>query len=86
VTKLVTRDHNSALVVAGPSISFASPPRFVQPEVDDFDHVWWWRSRLPERKGQRCRVTARGSLNSIRVEFEDGFEVVTSRWAIRRPA
>jgi hypothetical protein len=29
-------------------------------------------------------VTARGTLNSIRVEFEDGFEVVTSRWYVRR--
>ena len=49
-----------------------------------FPQVWRWRSRLPERKGQRCRVTARGTLNSVRVEFPDGFWVVTSRWAVRR--
>lgn len=36
------------------------------------------------RKGQRCKVTARGKLNSCRVEFEDGFAMVTSRNAIRK--
>jgi hypothetical protein len=45
---------------------------------------WRWRARLPERFGQACRVTARGALNSVRVEFEDGFTVITSRWAVRR--
>jgi hypothetical protein len=49
-----------------------------------FDHIWFWRKRLPERKGQQCRILVRGSMNSILVEFEDGFEVVTSRWAVRR--
>ena len=49
-----------------------------------YDHVWYWRSRLPERKGQRCRVLVRGGRNSIAVEFDDGYRVVTSRWAVRR--
>jgi hypothetical protein len=52
--------------------------------ADAYPHVWWWRCRLPERRGQRCRVTARGTLNSIRVEFSDGHWVVTSRRAVRR--
>lgn len=47
-------------------------------------HVWFWRCRLPERKGTPCRVLARGSLNSILVVFDDGFKVVTSRYAVRR--
>lgn len=47
-------------------------------------HVWYWRSRLPERKGHPCRVLARGTMNSILVEFEDGYRVVTSRYAVRR--
>lgn len=47
-------------------------------------HVWWWRSRLPERKGQRCEVVARGALNSVKVRFADGFVVITSRYAVRR--
>lgn len=48
------------------------------------DHVWWWRSRLPERKGEPCRVLARGRMNTILVEFVDGFRVTTSRYAVRR--
>lgn len=49
-----------------------------------FDHYWYWKSRLPERKGQRCRVLVRGKMNSILVEFEDEFKVVTSRYAVRK--
>jgi len=48
------------------------------------DHVWFWRSRLPDRKGEPCRVLARGRMNSVLVEFGDGTRVVTSRWAVRR--
>jgi hypothetical protein len=47
-------------------------------------HVWFWLSRLPERKGQLCRVLVRGKMNSILVEFEDGYKVVTSRYAVRK--
>jgi hypothetical protein len=36
------------------------------------------------RKDQSCKVTARGKLNSCRVEFEDGFVMITSRNALRR--
>jgi hypothetical protein len=36
------------------------------------------------RKGQLCRVTARGRMNSICVEFEDGFTMITSGNAIRK--
>jgi hypothetical protein len=35
-----------------------------------------------DRQGQRCRVWARGTMDSIGVEFEDGFRSVTARWAI----
>lgn len=36
------------------------------------------------RKGQPCKVTARGSKNSIRVEFADGYAMITSGNAIRK--
>lgn len=36
------------------------------------------------RKGQRCRVLARGKMNSCLLEFEDGWRMVTSRNALRR--
>jgi len=49
-----------------------------------FDHVWYWRSKLPARKGERCRVLVRAKMNSVLVEFPDGEKVVTSRYAVRR--
>jgi len=49
-------------------------------------YVWRIKTRLPERKGQRCRVLARGRLNSCLVEFSDGTRVVTSRWSVRKIA
>lgn len=52
-----------------------------------FDHEWFWKTKLPERKGQRCRVLVRAKrMNSILVEFQDGFKVVTSRYAVRKRA
>jgi hypothetical protein len=50
----------------------------------EYPYRWRWSVRLPERHGQPCRITARGTLNSVPVEFPDGFWVVTSRWAVRR--
>jgi hypothetical protein len=47
-------------------------------------HYWRVRTRLADRFGQPCRVIARGALNSILVEFEDGYRVVTSRNYVRR--
>ncbi len=47
-------------------------------------YYWWWKSRLPERRGHPCFVTARGKMNTIRVVFPDGFIVFTSRYAVRR--
>ena len=49
-----------------------------------YDHVWFWRKRLPYRKGQRCRVILRGGMNSVLVEFPDGDRRVTSRYAVRK--
>jgi len=49
-----------------------------------FDHVWYWKKRLPDRKGHPCRVNATGEMDKVEVEFEDGFKVITSRWAVRK--
>ena len=56
---------------------------FLTKEVGMFNYKWFWKSKLPERKNQRCRVLARGKMNSILVEFEDGYKVITSRYAVR---
>lgn len=68
--------------------------------MPDYPYVWTWRTRtwqfpgvdvrVPwfgdgvDRAGMRCRVVARGSMNSALVEFADGWQVVTSRGGIRR--
>lgn len=49
-----------------------------------YDRVWFWRVNLPERKGQRCRIIARGTMNSAQIEFEDGTRHIVSRFAIRK--
>jgi hypothetical protein len=56
-----------------------------------FPYIWhWgphpdkpWMTQL-DRKGQRCRVLARGSMNSALIEFEDGSRSVVSRNGLRR--
>lgn len=53
----------------------------------DFPYVWFWRRSTAhdfDRKGDRCRVVARGTMNSALLEFGDGFRVVTSRSGLRR--
>ena len=47
-------------------------------------HYWRVHTRLPERFGQACRVLVSGGLNSVLVEFEDGYRVVASRNYVRR--
>jgi hypothetical protein len=59
-------------------------PKAGEPGQRSFPYTWFWRTRLPERKGQPCRVIARGRMNSILVEFKDGYRVVTSRYAVRK--
>ena len=49
-----------------------------------YPYTWHWRTKHGERHAQQCRVWARGSMNSIGVEFADGFRTVTARFAIRK--
>ncbi len=54
---------------------------------NDYPYVYAWRARYPrtlDRKGQKCRVLARGTMNSAMVEFADGYKAVISRNALRR--
>jgi hypothetical protein len=52
---------------------------------NSLDHIWVWQQRLPERKGQKCRVPIRTKAgHNCLVEFSDGFMVITSQWAVRK--
>jgi hypothetical protein len=51
----------------------------------NWTHYWFWKKWLGDRKGDVCRVVARGALNSCLVEFRrDGFRVIASRYAVRK--
>lgn len=48
-----------------------------------FPYMFRWDRK--GRKGQRCKMITRGNvMNSCLLEFEDGFQMVTSRNAIVR--
>ena len=51
-----------------------------------FTHTWRWKNLLGERHGHLCRILTRGRNGNILVEFEDGYKVVTLRYALlKRP-
>jgi hypothetical protein len=52
--------------------------------MQDFPYIYRWDRH--NRKGQLCRVLARGNMNSCLVEFPDGYRMVTSRNAIGKAA
>ena len=49
---------------------------------DGFPYRYHWHRC--GKKDWPCKVTARGKMNSCRVEFPDGFVMITSRNAVRR--
>ena len=65
-----------------------------------FPYRWTWRRRTLEypgvrttvpwfgdgidRTGRPCRILVRGSRNSALIEFDDGYQVITSRAGLRR--
>lgn len=49
-----------------------------------FDHEWHWSTRMPARKGDRCRILAERADGLLWIEFEDGHRVTCSRFAVRR--
>ena len=51
------------------------------PANDPYPYVYCLNRQ--DRRGQFCRVAARGKLNSCCIEFEDGYKMITSRTAIR---
>jgi len=47
-------------------------------------HYWRIRKWHPERFGDHCVIVARGRMNSILIQFADGYKVVTSRYFVRK--
>jgi hypothetical protein len=58
-------------------------PELNSPAMIRFPYVYRW-NRM-DRKGQHLRVLARGrKMNSVLVEFEDGYLAVTSGNALKK--
>jgi hypothetical protein len=52
--------------------------------MNEYNYVWWWKTKLPDRRGQSCRILIEApAMNTILVEFEDGYKVVTGKHAVR---
>lgn len=49
--------------------------------ASNFPMSLWWNKH--GRRHQHCRVVARGTMDSIEIEFEDGFRMITGRYAVR---
>lgn len=58
-----------------------------KPKRNRWPYIFRWGTVMgmpTGRKGQRCRVLARGKLNSCLLEFEDGSKVISNRNALKR--
>jgi hypothetical protein len=51
-------------------------------QCEGFPYVYRWNRH--GKKDWPCKVTARGAMNSCRVEFPDGYKMITSRNAIKK--
>jgi len=55
--------------------------------LSDYPLIWVWKARgLPPStgRGDRCRILARGRMNSVLIEFKDGERAVVSGSGLRR--
>jgi hypothetical protein len=50
--------------------------------MPEMTHIYRWNRH--GRRGEPCRVTARCRMNSIRVEFADGYVMITSGNAVKQ--
>ena len=79
-----TQEGVRAAILSGIEKGGGMTEKLKAPVDETYCRVWYWKTKLPERKGTCCRVLARGKKNSIMVEFEaDKYRVLTSRNAVR---
>jgi len=46
--------------------------------------AWGNNEKRATMKGRKCRIIARGKMNSIQIEFENGQREIVSRRSVRR--
>ena len=51
-----------------------------------FPYVYRWANNLERAKckGKRCRIVTRGAMNTVLLEFDDGFQMTSSGNALRK--
>jgi hypothetical protein len=60
------------------------PPTISPSPTSEYPYIWFWHKALPERWKQRCRILALIGVDRCTVEFEDGYQALVKRWALRR--
>jgi hypothetical protein len=79
VTPTIRSPANQGLGQSGAKCpTGSSEPRTAGSQI----YIYRWNRK--DRKGQRCVVTARGTMNSCCVRFDDGYQMVTSRNALMK--
>lgn len=49
----------------------------------NYIYVWGNNPVRAQFKGKRCKILAKGRMNSILLEFENGDKLLTSRYSVR---
>jgi hypothetical protein len=49
-----------------------------------YKYIWGNNEKRKTLQGRVCNVIARGSKNSVLIEFEDGQKEIVSRYSIRK--
>lgn len=49
-----------------------------------YDYIYIWKKYGTQYTGRKCRILKRGKKNSVQVEFDNGEQVICSRYAIRK--
>lgn len=65
-------------------MSSSTPEEFFSGSGEFFEYVWGNNSKRAGYKGRICKIIARGKMNSVLIEFENGERTVTSKWALRK--
>ncbi len=73
-------------VPIGSTVARTQVPSWQMRRSMDYPYYYAWgnNSKRVTLKDRPCRVVARGKMNSVLIEFENGQREVVSRYAIRK--
>lgn len=65
-------------------VSSPAPEELFSGSGEFFIYNWGNNLKRIEYKGRICKVIARGRMNSVLIEFENGERTVTSNYALKK--